>query len=118
MDNSTPIETINKDEDTDDEEDRDYCHEDDLMSTETEDSQEDEDDDRISVDEVDDVELNNVMNFSSLPSSYNSIHAEAQRNYIYGTRSQSSQMTDSFGRRNQITIPDSQTSESDHDMML
>jgi hypothetical protein len=124
MDKLKSIETSNIEEDTDDEEDGDFCPEDDSMNTETDDSQEDEDDDRISDDEVDDVEINKVINYPSLPSSYNSIHAEAQRNYMYGTRSQSSQSTQSptksytHKRNNEITIPDSQASESDHDMIL
>jgi len=72
----------------------------------------------IKDDEIEDIELNKVMNYPSLPSSYNSIHAETQRNYVFGTRSQSSQMTTSTGIHNKMTIADSQTSESDHDMML
>jgi hypothetical protein len=117
-DNSKPIETLNEEDNTDDEEDADYCTEDDQMSTESDDSHAEDTNDQISDDEIEDIELNKAMNYPSLPSSYNSIHAEAQRNYVFGTRSQSLQMTTSTGIQNKTTIADSQTSESDHDMML
>ena len=88
------------------------------MSTESEDSQTDDPNEQISDDEIQDMEYQKVMNYPSLPSSYDSIHAEAQRNYIYETRAQNSQATTSTANRNNMSIPDSQPSETDHDMMI
>ena len=109
---------LNDETDTEEEEDGDYCPEEDMMSTESEDSQTDDPNEQISDDEIQDMEYQKVMNYPSLPSSYDSIHAEAQRNYIYETRAQNSQATTSTANRNNMSIPDSQPSETDHDMMI
>jgi hypothetical protein len=115
---SNPTETLDEDVDTEEEDDGDYCSDDDKMSTESEDSQIGNTNDEISDEEIQDIENNKTMNYPSLPSSYDSTHAEAQRKYIYETRSQSSQNTTSTVTHNKLSIPDSQPSETDHDMML